>query len=45
MMIRAVAAPEEFNADELLSLVETDGVRIDSTDVVSLNVCLTNACT
>ena len=39
MVIRAVAAPEEFNAGELLSLVKTEGARVDSTDVVSLNIC------
>ena len=33
--MRGVTAPADFKADEFLSLVNTEGVRVDCTDIVS----------
>ena len=35
IMTRGVTAPADFKADEFTSLVNTEGVRVDCTDVVS----------
>ena len=37
-MISGVTAPADFKVDEFHSLLKTDGVRVDSTDIVSFKM-------